>query len=238
VAGPALVAAVLFATGENFSAAFSSLFVPYLLLVFMLLVAYTKLKPRVSLPVDVKTGIGFRDLPREFLKYSAAVMFNAMGLVSIGLILYRISPSVLPWVVSLIYLAVQAVDAVAAPVAGYVYDSVGRRLLYLPFVLSIAPSTLIFLGGADYAIASALLFGVIYGMHESIYRAAVADTTPMEARGSAYGVFHTMYGFGFLMGGAAFGYLLENGLTHLAIPYAFATQALAIFLLNEAIKKP
>jgi MFS family permease len=73
-------------------------------------------------------------------------------------------------------------------------------------------------------------------MHESIYRAAVADMTPAEVRGSAYGVFHTLYGLGFLIGGAVFGFFLDNNLLYFAISYAILTQALAIFLLHETLK--
>ena len=73
-------------------------------------------------------------------------------------------------------------------------------------------------------------------MHESIYRAAVADMTPTGVRGSAYGVFHTLYGFGFLVGGAVFGFFLDNNLVYIAIPYAVSTQMLAIFLLRKTLK--
>jgi len=236
VVGPALVAVVLLTTGDNFRAAFSTLLIPYILMMCILALAYFKIKNLVPLPTDMRK-ISFRSLPGEFIIYSTSVALNSMGLVSVGLILYEVSPTVLPWVVSVIYLATQAVDAVSAPIAGYFYDLIGRKLLYLPFVLSILSSTLIFFGGTGYAVASALLFGVIFGMHESIYRAAVADMTPIEMRGSAYGVFHTLYGFGFLLGGAIFGFFLDNDLTCIAIPYIVVTQLLAIFLLYKTLKK-
>ena len=237
VSGPAIVAAVLFATGENFRAAFSALFIPYLLMLVMLAVAYTKLRPRILMPKSTSKRINFKKLPKEFTIYSVSVALNVMGLVSVDLILYRVSPSFVPWMVALIYLAIQAVDAVAAPVAGYFYDLIGRKILYIPFALSILPSTLIFFEGVQFVIGSAILFGVIFGMQESIYRAAVADTTPMEVRGSAYGVFHTLYGFGFLISGAVFGYFIDNSLMYIAIPYAVAAQMLAIFLLHKALNK-
>ncbi|MFH1821209.1 MAG: MFS transporter [Methanobacteriota archaeon] len=237
VSGPAIVAVVLFATGENFKSAFSALFVPYLLMVVVLAVAYVKLKPLITIPTFPARRISFRKLPREFIIYSVSVALNAMGLISIGLILYRASPNTLPWMVALLYLAAQAVDAVAAPLAGYFYDKIGRKLLYIPFALSIVPSTLIFLSGMEYIIASALFFGVIFGMHESVYRAAVADLTPMEMRGSAYGVFHTIYGFGFLIGGAAFGFFIDNNLTYAAISYSAVAQVLAVILLHKTLKK-
>lgn len=235
VIGPAMVAIVLFTTGDKFEAAFSILFIPYLIMMFVLVAAYAKLRARTSIPTGLEKKISSKKLSKGFMTYSTAVAFNSMGLVSIALILYRASPAALPWVVSLLYLTTQAVDAASAPIAGYLYDSVGRKILYFPFALSILPSILIFFGGLECVVASAILFGVIYGMHESIYRAAVADMTPAGVRGSAYGVFHTLYGFGFLVGGAAFGFFLDNSLTYIAIPYVVLTQALAIFLLRKSM---
>jgi MFS family permease len=236
VIGPAIVAVVLLTTGGKFEAAFSVLFIPYLIMLIVLVAAYAKLKDRVSLPALPERKVGAKKLPRGFMTYSIAVAFNSMGLVSIGLILYRAYDlGTLAWIVALLYLTTQAVDAASAPLAGYAYDSVGRKLLYLPFALSILPSTLIFFGGLEFVVASALLFGVIFGMHESIYRAAVADLTEPEVRGSAYGVFHTLYGLGLMIGGAVFGLFLERGLVYLAVPYAILTQALAIFLLHKTM---
>jgi len=237
VLGPAIVAAALFTTGGKFEVAFSILFIPFILLVLVLAVTYTKLKRPISRVMPRAGKVSLKKLPKGIVSYSIAVAFNSMGLVSIALILYRASPAVLPWAVSLLYLATQAVDAVAAPIAGYVYDSVGRKLLYLPFALSILPSILIFLGGIEYTIASALLFGIIFGMHESIYRAAVADITSAKIRGSAYGIFHTFYGLGFLIGGFAFGFFLDNDLFYLALPYTLITQALAAFFLHKTLIK-
>lgn len=236
VVGPAIVAVVLLATGGKFDAAFSVLFIPYLAMLIALVAAYAKLKNRVSLPAVPERKVGIRKLPRGFMTYSAAVAFNSMGLVSIGLILYRAYDlGALAWVVALLYLTTQAVDAASAPLAGYAYDSVGRKLLYLPFVLSILPSTLIFFGGLEFVVASALLFGIVFGMHESIYRAAVADITKPEVRGSAYGVFHTLYGLGLMIGAAIFGLFLDRGLVYLAVPYAILTQAIAVLLLHKTM---
>ncbi|MGC8816281.1 MAG: MFS transporter [Candidatus Hadarchaeum sp.] len=236
VTGPAIVAAVLFTTGQNFNSAFSILFLPYLLMIIVALYAYVKLRPLVGIPIATKKRAALRGLPQEFIIYAVAVALNAMGLVSIGLILYRVSPEVLPWLVALIYLLAQAVDAVAAPLAGYLYDRMGRKLLYLPFALSVAPSTLIFMPGLEFVLLAAILFGAIFGMHESIYRAAVADLTPMELRGSAYGVFHTFYGLGLLISGAVFGFLMDNDLAQVAILFSVLTQASAMFLLRKTLR--
>ncbi|MGQ9788300.1 MAG: MFS transporter [Candidatus Hadarchaeaceae archaeon] len=235
ITGPAIVAAVLFATSENFSAAFSILFIPYLLMILLLLLIYLKLRPLVTIPSVSEKRSLFRGLPKEFITYSISVALNAMGLVSIGLILYRASPEALPWLVALIYLLAQAVDAVVAPLAGHLYDRMGRRLLYLPFALSVLPSALVFMPGLEFVVLSAVFFGVIFGMHESIYRAAVADLTPIGIRGSAYGVFHTFYGLGFLGSGAIFGFLLDNNLAQIGVLFSVSVQASAVILLRKTL---
>jgi MFS family permease len=236
VIGPAIVAVVLLATSERFEAAFSVLFIPYFAMLIVLMAAYAKLKDRVSLPAVPDRKFGLRKLPRGFMTYSAAVAFNSMGLVSIGLILYRAYDfGALAWVVAILYLVTQAVDAASAPLAGHAYDTIGRKVLYLPFVLSILPSTLIFFSGLEFVVISAILFGIIFGMHESIYRAAVADLTDPEVRGSAYGVFHTIYGLGLMIGASVFGLFLDRGLVYIAVPYVILTQALAVSLLRKTI---
>ena len=47
------------------------------------------------------------------------------------------------------------------------------------------------------------------GMQESIYRAAVSDLTPISIRGTAYGIFNTAYGVGFLVSGGIYGLLMD-----------------------------
>ncbi|MEM3420855.1 MAG: MFS transporter [Candidatus Hadarchaeum sp.] len=236
ITGPAIVAATLFATGENFSAAFSALFIPYLLMIIMLFLIYLRIRPLITIPTVSEKRSTFKELPSEFIIYAISVSLNAMGLVSIGLILYRASPETLPWLVALIYLLAQTVDAAAAPLAGYLYDRIGRKLLYLPFALSVFPSTLIFMPGLEFVILSAIFFGIIFGMHESIYRAAVTDLTPIEVRGSAYGVFHTFYGFGFLVSGAIFGFLMDNNLAQIAVLFSISAQAAAMILLRKTLR--
>ncbi len=46
-------------------------------------------------------------------------------------------------------------------------------------------------------------------MQESIYRAAVSEFVPVSSRGTAYGIFNTAYGVGFLISGGIYGLLVE-----------------------------
>jgi MFS family permease len=54
-----------------------------------------------------------------------------------------------------------------------------------------------------------VLWGVVMGIQETIMRAAIADLTHIERRGIAYGIFNTVYGGGWLLGGAVMGLFYE-----------------------------
>ena len=68
------------------------------------------------------------------------------------------------------------------------------------------------------------------GIQETIMRAAIADLTPMERRGFAYGVFNTAYGASWFLGSLVIGILYEISIGHV-ITFALAMQVLAVFAL-------
>ena len=188
-------------------------------------------------------------LTSSYYFYTLAVMLNTAGLFPIALIQYKATTLFTEalWVVPLLYLVVQGIDAVAAPLSGAAYDRYGIKVLSLPFILSVLPT--LFLGmpfipnlpfPADvttFLILSVIAFGIILGMQESIYRAAVSDLTTVERRGTAYGIFYTSYGLGFLIGGAIFGWFIDSNLFVTAIIYSVIAQLLAIIILSLSQRK-
>jgi hypothetical protein len=82
---------------------------------------------------------------------------------------------------------------------------------------------------------AAAFFGLVLGMQESIYRAAVSKLTPLSSRGTAYGAFHTVYGVGLVIAGAAFGLFIQFGLPfYVAVAYVVSIQIIAVLLLLKA----
>ncbi len=234
MAGPALVSALLYLGG--YRQAFSFLLAPYLLLMAILVYTHTRLSGRGLEPGRAGRG-GAVWLDRRFLLYSLAVLANTAGLIHVSLILYRFSSYVEDWQVAVFYLAIMGVDAVAAPVSGLLYDRVGPGVLLAPFILSLAPSILGVAGGLGGVVAAGMLLGMVMGMQESVYRAAVADLSPPGSRGMAYGVFNTLYGVGFLLSGAVFGLAIERGYVVQAVGYSVALQALAVTLLARSASR-
>ncbi len=87
------------------------------------------------------------------------------------------------------------VDAIAALTIGRAYDRFGLVTLLSVPLLAIGIPFLAF--GTSYALALAAVVlwgGAAMGAQETILRAAVADYTHISKRGTAYGIFNTVYG--------------------------------------------
>jgi MFS family permease len=206
----------------------------------MLLVAlaytYKKVGAKTVIAEPQKIEGEIEKLAKPFYIYTFAVLINTAGLITFSLILFRASeilPQTQEWMVPLIYLLIQGVDASVALIGGYAYDKYGVKILLIPFILSLFPPLFAVTATELSAIIiAAAVFGFVLGMQESIYRAAVSELAPLSSRGTAYGIFNTAYGFGFLISGAVYGTLIDIKAPFAAtIFYVFITQIIATTLL-------
>ncbi len=238
IIGPMLVSLTMLYTGNNYQLSFSLMFIPYFML--MLALSYTFIRMGRTVSIEKTVGGGIKGkLDIRFKMYVAAVFFNTLGLIPASLILYKasilLSATGQQWIVPILYLVIQAVDAPIAVVSGYFYDKHGLKTLSLPFLLSIAPSLIASLQPSLLSlIIASTCFGIVLGMQESIYRAAVSDLVEVNIRGSAYGVFNTAYGLGMLLGGLAYGFFTDTGLTIFEVAfYSISLQLVALLLLRK-----
>ncbi len=240
VAGPALVAAMMFYSGNNYSTTFTFLFIPYAGLVLTLLYTYKNVGRSVHPEARVSTKAG-KWLNRDFNLYVASVGLNTIGLVPVALILYQASLTLTPaqqWLIPVLYLVVQAVDAPISLISGIVFDRIGLKVLVLPYAFSFLPALFVSYRDLTAVILACVTYGVVLGMQESIYRAAVSEIVPPEVRGTAYGVFNTVLGLGLLVAGSVFGLLIDRQvMLVLSLTYVAATQAFAILLLLRTIRR-
>ena len=174
--------------------------------------------------------------------YSGAVLMNTVGLMPIALILYNgariLESSEQLWLVPFLYVIVQLVDAPMALVSGYMYDKIGTKLLIVPFMLSVLPFMFQFLVGLPGVILACVSYGLVLGMQESTYRAAITDIVPLGRRGSAYGFFNVLLGAGTFVSGVTFGYMLDTLLSPwLMLVFVVVSQIIAIILLWNATQK-
>lgn len=214
VSGPIIVSVLMFYTSNNYRLTFSFLLIPFLALLIALIYAYKNVKALTF--IELKTSVNKENvkLEKPFYIYTLAVALNTVGLIPVSLILYKASIIVQPmnmqWIIPLIYLLIQGVDASIALLAGYTYDKFGVKILILPFILSLFPSIFAMINfGLNSLIVAAIFFGVVLGMQESIYRAAVSRFASISTRGKAYGIFNTIYGVGFILSGAIYGLMMD-----------------------------
>ena len=238
VFGPLMVAALMFYSNNNYRYTFSFLLIPFLGLLMALIYAYKKIGSKTTVELPRTKGEKGK-LPKPFYLYTVAVLANTIGLIPYTLILFKASVILMPlkqdWIVPLIYVLIQGVDAPAALLSGYAYDKFGIEVLALPFLLSLFPPLLAMIdSGLPILIVAAIFFGLVLGMQESIYRAAVSKLAPISSRGTAYGIFNTVYGVGFLISGAIYGLLMDYKLSFVVVGlYVCAMQAVALFSLFD-----
>lgn len=238
ILGPVVVATLMFISANNYGFTFTFLFLPFSMLLVILAYTYKKLKTKAVLE-QLKPDEKRERLGKPFYIYMLAAFFNTIGLVSYTIILGKAS-NILPvqeqWITPLMYTLIQGVDAPAALISGYAYDKFGLKVLVLPFLVSVVPSVLAVAGNELLILwIAAIFFGLVFGMHESVYRAAVSEFTPISSRSMAYGIFNTMYGIGFLVSGGLYALFIALDINlAFIIYYALATQVVAASLLFKA----
>jgi MFS family permease len=213
ILGPLIIAGI-FAFTSSYSISFSFLFLPYLLLLISLYLVYNFLK-KYEIPSTMeKIKISITKGIVSF--YILAITLNSIGILPSALILYRASQLadigiIDRWFIPLLYAGIQLIDAPSALFSGFIYDKIGLLTLIVPFIISffIAPITFIPSNSLLIIIISAMLYGIVLGTQESIYRAAIADIVPQNIRGTAYGIMNAALGIGILIAGLIYGYLLD-----------------------------
>ena len=238
VAGPAFLGLMMMWTANNFSLSLQSLFPFYLLMMAVLYIVYRRIRGTVE-EIRRQSSVLEGSLGKGFWMYSGAVLSNTIGLMPIALILYNgakiLASGGQLWLVPFLYVAVQLVDAPMALVSGYIYDKIGIKFLAVPFALSVLPLAFQSLVGLPGVILACVSYGLVLGMQESIYRAAVTDIVPLGRRGSAYGFFNVMLGAGTFVSGVAFGYMLDASVSPLLmLGFVVVAQIVAVALLLGA----
>jgi MFS family permease len=227
--GPLIVAGVLMMKG-TYQAGFAALLVPALLAVALLLTARV-LYPS---PRDLETSSERSPsaFPRFFWIYLGGVSLIASGYADYPLVAYhfgKVSSVPRDWI-PVFYSVAMGVDALAALVFGYLFDRRGFGILIVSALISAAFAPFVFFGGFWLALSGVVLWGIGMGAQESIMRAAIAKMIPADRRGTAYGVFNTVYGIFWFAGSALMGYLYDISIPALVL-FSVAAQLLSVPLL-------
>jgi MFS family permease len=224
VTGPLIVTAVLMAGGTH-RTAFAILGIPAIVGISLVIAA----RLQYPVPRTMEVPDGGREerggsLPPQFRLYLAGVALVAAGFADFPLMAYHFArtDAFAPQTIALVYSMAMAVDAAAALIWGRLYDRAGLRAMLIAVALSAAFAPLAFLGKGWLPLAGVALWGAGMGAQESVMRAAISRMAPAGRRGTAYGVFNSVYGAAWFAGSATMGLLYTR---HPALLVAFSVVA-------------
>ncbi len=227
IAGPLLFSLILLV--RNYRAAFLMMLFPLFLLLLFLLLA-KKTFPAVA------QARGERAEPGGSLGwYNLFVFISVAGLLPFPLLAYhlKMGGAMTEPMIPLLYAFAMMADALSAYPIGMSFDRVGLvSLSMVPPLSMLVP--LAFLGYPA-CLLGVMAYGLVFGAHETVMRAAVAKLAPAGRRGRAYGGFQATYGLSFLLGNTLAGFLYERGIPLLVL-YVFLAEALSLPVLVRVLR--
>ena len=227
--GPLLVAYAL-RESHVYSRAYGLLAVPAALAIATLLTARffypdpSRFEEKTATPDSPDRSFG-----RTFWLYVTAAGCIAAGIVDFPLIAYHFVQAHIttPAEAPIFYSVAMGVEGLAALVFGRLFDRVGVLSLIGGVLLLAASNPLVFLGTFWVALVGMLCWGAGAGAINASLRAEIAELVPADRRGTAYGIFNTIYGLLWFLGSAAAGFLYGHSITAVVI-FAMALEAAAI----------
>jgi len=254
--GPLILAGLFMVLGRTesglvkYQQGYRLFWIPFFLVMICVVFAYLKVPEPERLEAAVKKGPEPAKISKVFWLYMVFSFITTVGFVNFALIGYHfkaknvLSDAQIP----LFYAIAMAVDGAAAWIIGRYYDRLKDRsdndkaglgaLLTIP-LFSVFIPMFAFSLNFTFALISAVMWGIVMGIHETIMKSAIADLTPMKKRGTAYGVFNAAYGLAMFIGGALMGILYDFSIPAL-IGMSILLEALAVpaffIMRKEALK--
>ena len=232
--GPLLVAALL-ALGAGFHRSFAVLLLPALAALLLLAVAQRlypdprKLELRVA-TADPGAWAGFGS---KFRLLTVAAALMAAGFADFALIGFHFARAhtvPLSWIPA-VYAAGMAAEGAAALLLGWLFDRMGPTAIAAGIILAALAVPLVFFGGASWAVAGVVLWGIGMATQDTLFQAMLGDFITPARRATAYGLFDAIRGTAWLLGSIALGLLYGAGLIWLvAASVLLQAAAVPVFL--------
>lgn len=244
-AGPLIFTLIFFWSGKSgagqYQLGYKVMMIPFFALMMFLTHAYRKITRGRLVPQSTIKEFHSDQLKQLFWIYAAFTFFCTLGLVNFSVIGYHLKEKHLmsDGTITLLYSVSMAVDALAALVVGNVYDRMKEKhgtktgglavLMMIPLIT--LPLPFLTLGKSVVWISvGMILFGLVIGTHETIMRSAIADITPVNKRGTGYGVFNTFYGLALFGGAVIMGWLYDLGQLKAIVVLSCLAEGTAVLL--------
>lgn len=219
IIGPLIFSFILF-FGGDYRSGFSILWIPALVVIGILFIARNQFPHPEKLETTKESeNKDDKIFSRTFILYSLFTFLAVAGFANFPLISYHLKiESIMSDVqIPTLFALAMGVDALIALLIGRAYDRLGLKTLIVIPLFSLFIPFLAFSNSMASVIIGIIMWGIVLGVHETIMRAAVADLTSISRRGSAYGIFNTIYGLSWLLGGTLMGILYEISISYLII---------------------
>lgn len=238
MAGPLLVALILYLKGE-YQYSFAFLAFPAIASLITLFISRAEYPDPQQLEEQSKP-LAFTSLKKNyaFWIYLAGASLVALGYADFALIAYHFGKIQLfsPLWIPVTYAIALGCNIFMAPYLGYLYDKKGFIVLIVITFIASFFAPLVFLGTKTYAIFGTVLWGIGIGAQGSLMRAIVARMVPKEKRGSAYGIFNSVFGLFWFIGSASMGILYDISIISLVL-FSVVAQLLAVPILWWAMRR-
>ena len=178
-------------------------------------------------------------LNHRFILLLAVLGFFAVGAYNYSFILLKASVLGVPQAqIPIVYATLNLATVVVGIPSGILADRIGKApVLCLSYAAFLATSVagIFLVGSMWYAYPIAFLFGMYFGISDTVQRAIIPDYTKEELKGTAYAFYYVLIGVGALAANSIFGVLWTNVSFSAAFEYSIVTcvvgaAALLIFL--------
>lgn len=237
--GPLIVAYVLYRHG-GYRHGFAVLLASALACLAVLIVAMILHPGRTRAETNGAASHASKHFTRSYWLYAAAGALIAAGFADFSLIAYHFQKTgtVQQSMIPVYYAAAMATGAVASLVLGKLLDKFGLPVVLAGFGIAAFFAPLVFLKSAPWELAGMILWGIGMGAQDSFLKALLAPVVPKERRGTAFGVFDSVFGVAWFAGSAIMGLLYAKSIMVLVI-FSVVLQLLAlpVFALETNLRR-
>lgn len=242
--GPLLAILVMWVTADNFTAAFWIAVIPAFLSFALISFAVSEPERPANLR-KVRAPMSMAELERLGPTYwwvvAVASVFTLARFSEAFLLLRAQSVGLAIAFVPIVMVVMNVAYSLSAYPAGILSDKVDRVwVLFIGFGFLVAADlALAFAGGIPGVILGVTLWGLHMGLTQGLLSALVADTSPPELRGTAFGMFNLIGGLALLAASVIAGWLWDvagPAGTFLAGAAFTAAATIGLFFLRNRLK--
>jgi len=230
IVGPLLTSILILLVGIGIREVFWLSLIPGLIALVILLIFVKERagqRRHVKIMIDVKNV-----LHKEFVLLLVVLGIFSIGAFNYSFILLKAGELGAPLaLVPLVYTLIQVAHTFIGIPAGALSDKIGKEpVLLMGFAAFFSASLLSIMleGNLAFAFLIAVVYGIYFGIAETIQRALIPKYAPTDLRATAYGIYYLTVGLCFLGANVIVGTLWEYRGTSVAFAYSTVTSAIAI----------